>query len=236
MNSRIPCASSRPPSASCGAQDATLLERRTGQGEYAPRPPGSYHIYFWTIGQNLSPVQVAAQFGHGDALEVIHTFASPKQRLLEACASADADGARRLLRAHPELVRDLTPADQRALADAAWAGEAPAVELMMDLDFDPAARGHDGGTALHCAAWGGSAACVRAILRHERGIRLVNDRDPHYDATPLGWCLHGAMHCDNSRTEHVAVARVLLEAGAEPPADTGDLTGAMRKVIRDHAS
>lgn len=212
--------------------DPALLEERTGQGEYAARPPSSYHIYFWTIGQNLSPLQVAAQFGQGDALEVLRSFAAPKQRFLAACSDADADEARRLLGAHPRLVRELAPADQRALADAAWAGDAPAVELMMDLGFDPAARGHDGGTALHCAAWEGSVACVEAILRHERGRRLVDDRDPHYDGTPLGWCRHGALHCGNPSADHATVARRLLEAGAEPPADTDGLPEALRAVIR----
>ena len=216
--------------------DAALLEERTGQGAYGARPPSSYHIYFWTIGQNLSPLQVAAQFGQTEAVEVIRTFAGPKQLLLEACASVDADEARRLVRAHPQLVGELTPADHRALADAAWAGDAAAVELMLDLGFDPAARGHDGGSALHCAAWEGSVACVEAILRHERGGRLVDDRDPHYGATPLGWCCHGAMHCGGPRAEHATVARRLLEAGAEPPADTSEIPAAVRDVIREYTT
>ncbi|MBW3552291.1 MAG: ankyrin repeat domain-containing protein [Gemmatimonadetes bacterium] len=215
--------------------DPALVEQRTGQGEYAEEPPSSYHIYFWTIGHNRSPAQVAAQFGHADALELLRTFAGPKQLFLEACAAADGEEVRRLLRAHPQLLRELTPADQAALADAAWAGNARAVELMMDLGFDPAARGHDGGTALHCAAWNGSVPCVAAILRHERGSQLVTDRDPHYDSTPLGWCCHGAMHCGNPAADHGSVARLLLEAGADPPVDTGELPDAVRQAIREHA-
>jgi hypothetical protein len=214
--------------------DATLLDLRTGQGEYGARPPSSYHIYFWTIGQNLSPAQVAAQFGHPDALDMIRSFEAPRHRFLEACASVDEDEARGLLRAHPRLLSELTPADQRALADAAWAGDAPAVELMMGLGFDPAVRGHDGGTALHCAAWEGSAACVEAILRHERGRRLVNDRDPSYDATPLGWCCHGATYCGNRKADHPRIARLLLDAGAEPPLDISEVPAAVRQAIEEY--
>ena len=146
---------------------------------------------------------------------------------------SDAVEARRLARENPRLLDQLTGADHRTLADAAWAGDAPAVELMMDLGFDPGARGHDGGTALHCAAWQGSAASVEAILRRERGARLVNDRDPHHRGTPLGWCCHGAVHCGNPEADHPAVARLLLDRGAEPPAETDELPEAVRAVIRD---
>jgi hypothetical protein len=214
--------------------DPSLLNLRTGQGAYGERPPSSYHIYFWTIGQNRSPVQVAEQFDQAEAVDVIRAFLGPKQLFLHACASADAEAAHRLARAHPQLMRELTPDDQRALADAAWTGDASAVELMMDLGFDPAVRGHDGGNALHCAAWEGSPATVRAILRHEDRGRLLHDRDPNYDATPVGWCCHGAVHCGNPAADHAAVMRLLLEAGADPPDDTADLPEAVKRVIREY--
>jgi hypothetical protein len=46
--------------------DPTVLGLRTSQGEYAEKPPSSYQIYQWTLGPNLSPLQVAARFGHMD--------------------------------------------------------------------------------------------------------------------------------------------------------------------------
>lgn len=213
--------------------DATLVDRRTGQGEYGPQAPSSYHIYFWTIGQNLSPLQVAAQFEQPAALELLRSFASPGQVFMQACQSGDSDEARRLLQARPGLLAELGATGQRALADAAWAGNSPAVRLMLELGFDPAIRGHDGGTALHCAAWEGSGECVEAILRDARGRALVGDRDPHYQGTPLGWCCHGAAHCGNPAADHATVARLLLEAGAAPPADTAELPAAVRAVIRE---
>jgi len=216
--------------------DPALLEERTGRGEYDARPPSSYHIYFWSIGQDLSPLQVASQFEQAEAVEVMRAFAGPAQRLLEACASPDADEARRLVRAHPGLVDDLSTAEHRALADAAWAGNTVAVELMLGLGFDPAARGHDGGNALHCAAWEGSVACVEAILCHPCHAELVRDRDPSYDSTPLGWCCHGATQCGNPQADHATVARRLLEAGAEPPADTSGLPEDVRTAIREYRS
>ena len=31
-------------------REPALLELRTGRGDYGEQPPSSYHIYFWTIG------------------------------------------------------------------------------------------------------------------------------------------------------------------------------------------
>jgi len=144
----------------------------------------------------------------------MHAFATPLQRFLAACAGARADEARRLVREHPGLVAALAPGDHRALADAAWAPDPAAVALMMELGFDPAVQGHDGGTALHCAAWQGSAAAVEAILRHPRGRALLEVRDARYGGTPLGWCRHGAQNRGGDGADHPAVERLLLEAGA----------------------
>ena len=63
----------------------SLLELRTGQGEYAEKPPSSYHIYLWTIGANLTPLQTAARFKQRETLGVMRGYASPEQRLLLAC-------------------------------------------------------------------------------------------------------------------------------------------------------
>lgn len=212
--------------------DPSLLDRRTGHGEYGQQPPSSYHIYFWTIGPNLSPFQAAARFGQDDALAVMRAFASPGQRFLAACLAARAGEARELLAERPGLVEELGPAGRRALPDAAWAGDAAAVELMMELGFDPAVPGHDSGTALHCAAWEGSAATVEAVLRRPRGRALVAARDANYGATPLGWCIHGAMHCGSPRADHAAVARLLMAAGARPDPGWQDAPESVREAIR----
>lgn len=198
------------------AADPSLLELRTAQGEYGEQPPGSYHIYFWTIGPNLSAMQVAVQFRQQEALDVLRSFATPKQRFLAACAAARADDARRMLSERPQLLDEFTPDEHRALADAAGAPDPAAVELMLELGFDPAAPGPHGGSALHCAAWEGSVACVRAILRHARGRALVNVRDATFGGTPLGWCRHGSENRCNPGGDYAAVARLLLDAGAVP--------------------
>jgi hypothetical protein len=208
-----------------------LLDLRTGQGEYAEQPPSSYHIYTWTIGQNLSPLQVAAQFEQHGALAILRDFAPPKQQFLAACSTGNSAEAHALLRAHPDLLSELTEEDQRALPDAGWAPNPPAVELMLELGFDPAIIGHQGATVLHCAACEGSAEAVRAVLSRPAGRALINQRDPNHNGTPLGWCVYGACNSEPGGKDHATVARLLLEAGAEPADKLDDAPAAVRAVI-----
>jgi ankyrin repeat protein len=196
-----------------------LLALRTGQGDYGEKPPSSYHIYFWTIGDSRSPLDVAAQFEHRETVDAVLAFATPLQQLQFACRQADEVRARALVRDQPDLIASMSPADHRAIADAAWNGDARAVALMLDLGFDPRATGHDSGTALHLAAWEGSVETVTALLRHREPATLVAARDARHDATPLGWCCHGSLH-GNPDCDHAGVARLLLAAGARPGPDT----------------
>ena len=205
-----------------------LLELRTSQGEYAERPPSSYHIYQWTIGPNLSPLHVAVKFQQHETLRVMEQSASPEQRLLLACHRGDEREARAIVAAHPGIVERLGRVDRRALTDEAWAANAPAVALMMTLGFDPSVpsvSGPTGGTALHCAAWEGSVDCVEAILRYPAGQRLIEVRDATYQGTPLSWCCHGSVNCGNPRADHAEVARMLIKAGARVDQGMGDWDG-----------
>jgi ankyrin repeat protein len=195
-----------------------LLDVRTGRGDYGERSPSSCHIYFWTIGDSRSPLDVAAQFEQHETMRMMMEFASPLQRLYLACRLGDEGQARSVLREHPGIIQSMTPDDHRAITDAAWNGDARAVALMLELGFDPRATGPDSGTALHCAAWEGSADTVAVLLRHRDARTLVAIRDAHHGGTPLGWCCHGSLH-GNTSHDHAGVAKLLLEAGA-PESDT----------------
>ena len=214
--------------------DPSLLVLRTSQGEYAEKPPSSYHIYQWTIGPNLTPLQVAARFKQHETVEAMQRFASAEQRLLLACHRGRKDDALAIVRANPDLVERLQGANRRALTDEAWAANAPAVELMMELGFDPSAAsvsGPTGGNALHCAAWEGSVETVSAILRYPAGRALLESRDTTYNGTPLSWCCHGSRNCGSPQADHAAVARVLLAAGAKPNAELTECSEAMQAVL-----
>lgn len=216
--------------------DRSLLQLRTGQGEYGPEAsgPGSHHIYTWTIGQNLSPLQVAAQFEQEEALKVLRTFADPKDRFIAACAGANEAEARQILNEHPELLNNLTANERRTLPDAAWGGNGAAVALMLKLGFDPAVTAQNGGTVLHCAAWMGMATIVKTALSYSGVHELVNSPDPTYESTPLGWCCHGACHNGNPHGDYPTVARLLLEAGAKPDSNLENVPEEILLVIREY--
>lgn len=205
-----------------------LLDETTGRGQYAERPPSSFHIYLWSIGGNRSPLEVAAQFGHEDTLAAMLAFATPVQRLRLTCRRTDTEAARALVGEHPDLVASLSAQDHRAIADAAWDGDAPAVALMLELGFDPATPGHDSGTALHCASWQGSAETVAILLGTPQGRALVSARDAHHGSTPLGWCCHGSLHGPRGG-DFAAVATQLLAQGA--PLDAFDASAAVLAVL-----
>jgi ankyrin repeat protein len=200
-------------------RDPSLLGLRTSQGMYAEHKPASYHIYHWSLGPSLTPLQVAAKCGERETLAAMLPFASAVQRLLLACHEGRGEEARAITRAHPGIVESLAGDDRRALTDEAWTANAPAVALMMELGFDPsipAVTGPTGGTALHCAAWEGSVECVQAILAHPRGRALVSVTDPVYGGTPYNWAQHGAENCGRSGADHAGVMRLLA---AETKAD-----------------
>jgi hypothetical protein len=214
--------------------DPGALDLRIGQGPYGERPPASYPIYFWTIGANSSPIQTAAAFEQTASLEVLRQYATPKQRFLAACLTANEAEAKRLLRERPSLMSELTAEDQRALPDAAWAPNAAAVGLMLELGFDVRATAHSNkGTVLHCAAWEGCAPCVEVALRYDAVRALMEVRDAEFDATPLGWCFHGSLHCGRADADHASVARMLLRAGADSGQGFPDAPEHMRAVLRE---
>jgi ankyrin repeat protein len=212
------------------AADPALLDLRTGRGDYDQKPPSSYHIYFWTIGYGLSPMDVAAQFEQQATLEAMRAVASPLQRLLFACRRGDESAARALLREYPGVLESIPTADHRVVADAAWRGDARAVALMLEMGFDPRAPGHDGGTALHCAAWEGSPEAVAVLLRHPHAPELIATRDLTYGATPLGWCCHGSQH-GNREHDHARVAELLLAAGAIRGSDSWEASPSVLAVF-----
>ena len=202
-------------------RDPSALSLRTSQGDYDEKAPSSYHIYQWTLGPNLSPMQVAARRGQESTLDVMRRYASPTELLLLACHLGQRAEARALVAKHPGLVAEMKD-QHRAVADEAWASNAPAVALLMELGFDPSVPGPQRATALHCAAWEGSVESVMAILTYPSGRELIDRREPSYGGTPLSWCSHGSVNCGNPKADHATVARLLIAAGSQVTEDMRD--------------
>jgi hypothetical protein len=88
------------------------------------------------------------------------------------------------------------------------------VGIMLDLGFLIDARGaDDGSTALHAAAFSGSADVTRLLV--ERGAD-VEARDREYNDTPVSWSVVGSgiKPTDNPSPDWLATIGVLIEAGA----------------------
>jgi ankyrin repeat protein len=133
-------------------------------------------------------------------------------RLLGACAIADAFAARAIVDAHPTIVSELTDEDCQALSVAIDEERDACVAVMLSVDWPLAVEGEWGGTPLHWAAWRGRAALVQQLLA--AGAPL-NARDSAYGSSPIAWASHGSTNAGhNVDADYVAIANLLLDAGA----------------------
>ena len=151
----------------------------------------------------------------------------PIERLLWAISIGDENSARRLVSADPGLVSRLEHADLAALVNAAEHGNVESVALMLRLGFPIDTRrdgeDDDGATALHAAAWAGSAATVALLLDHGADVTV---RDTRWKGRPLEWGLVGSREAPESAPEPdwLATVRLLLDAGAPVDEETLDPT------------
>jgi hypothetical protein len=112
----------------------------------------------------------------------------------------------------------LTPATPREqlLRGCFWAcqyGHLEVVEFLLERGIDLAeSHGHNE-TMLHGAALAGHPDIVRFLIAHGAPIDV---KDAHYQATPLGWALHGWGHRSEGTPAAVYhdVVRQLVAAGA----------------------
>ena len=150
----------------------TLLDRGA-----ALRGPGSA----WQ-----SAVATALVFGFADTARALVRRGAAVNDLVTAAGLGQRDDAARLLSAADGAAR------HAALALASQLGHADVVRLLLDAGEDPDRYNPDGfhshATPLHHAALAGHADVVRLLV--ERGARL-DIEDTIYDATPLGWAIHG---------------------------------------------
>jgi ankyrin repeat protein len=126
----------------------------------------------------------------------------------------DLSAARAIITANPDLVPGMTHEEARILPDLAGRPLPKAMILLLDAGVDIAARGLDGGTALHQAAWFGQPEMVE-ILIHRNAPLEVLCRE--HQSTPLGWAAHGSSFSGGAQERadaYVKIAALLLEAGA----------------------
>ncbi len=190
--------------------DPTCLSARTNVPGYAPVPV--FGIYNWGLGFYMSPHEVATKFGHQAVFDTLWAASPAPVRLLDAAMRNDEPAARAAIRDDPTLPGSLGMMGHSVLAFTALHNRLPAFNLMLDLGFDPMARGMDGGTVLHTAAWMGNTTMIESLLK--RGVD-VHAIDPTHGGTPLGWAAYGSVHRREPTGDYAKVIEILLNAGAD---------------------
>jgi ankyrin repeat protein len=110
------------------------------------------------------------------------------------------------------LPPELSPDAQEVLVAAALFGPLEPVVDLVGPSFFAHAGGGPAGTLLHHAAWVGLPEVVRRLL--ERGADPVARSGAEFD-TPLAWAALGSRAWREPGRDYVAVAELLLAAGAE---------------------
>jgi ankyrin repeat protein len=172
-------------------------------------------IYQWTLAFNSYPHQIALLKGHRDLFELLWAGSDDTTRLLVSCVLARRADAEAIAARHPGMVSSLPPEDLELLPRYCWETNTnyDAVELMLDLGFPIAhpERSH-GYTALHNAAWSGSADLVDLLIARGAPVDIV---DPGYHSTPLGFAMYDCVvEKRHPEGEFGRVAKSLIEAGS----------------------
>lgn len=178
-------------------------------------PKSGGTIYIWTLGAHKSAHLIAHEFGHHQIVQFLLERSPEELRLSVACELGDEPLFRQLLAAHPDLPRNLTPDIAGKIAHAARNNNTQAVRLMLEAGWAVDAPGQHNGTPLHWAAFHGNLEMTHLLLRKNPPLEL---RDTDFDATPIGWAIHGSEHGWNAATGNYAgVVDALLRAGAKAP-------------------
>jgi ankyrin repeat protein len=172
-------------------------------------------IYQWTLAFNSYPHQVALRKGHGELFELLYNRSDTTTRFLVSCVLARREEAAAIAARHPGIVSTLPPEDLELLPRYCWETNTnyDAVRLMLDVGFPitQTERSH-GYSALHNAAWSGSADLVDLLISRGAPVDL---RDPVFSSTPLGFaiydCLFEKRHPEG---EFGRVAKSLIDAGS----------------------
>jgi len=136
----------------------------------------------------------------------------PVDELIGACLRVDPPEAARIVNAHPNAAREMTPDDFDVFIHAAAYNVIPQVRIMAQCGFDVGGFGGSGITALHAAAWHGHLQMLTLLLEFHAPL---NVRDRIFGSSPLGWAAHGSRYCKPDDDAYREIVRILLAAGAD---------------------
>jgi len=192
-----------------------------------PRSGGS--IYIYTLGTNRTAHQLARAAGHDEVVRLLMDRSPPALQFTQACLIADTARVNALLARNPGMIAGLSGGELGSIVSAAMDSNLAAVRLMLAMGWPAGAPGERGVTALHWAAFHGDAVVARELLRHGAPTGV---RDVQYNATPMGWAIHGSLRgWHPERGDYAGVVEALLDAGVEPPAGEVETTAGVREVL-----
>lgn len=207
--------------------DVALIERalaevpdsisaRIGRPGY-PRCPqeAAGSIHQWTLGFNLSAIEVAGRYGRANALGALNRLSGPRDRFLAACLMADETSAREILSKHSDLMSSLSSDDLSALRHAVRDSNLAAAQLMLILGFPINRReeGEEGFIPLDHAALRGNADMVKLLIERGADVHSING----YGSNPLGVCLWGSLNFKDPAGDYPKTAQLLRNAGSALP-------------------
>lgn len=145
--------------------------------------------------------------GCPEAAEHVATRGAPVD-LQEAAGLGRVDLVRRHLESDPPREKLVA-----ALIMAAWYGRRDVAAILLDHGLEPGARGTDGKTALHVAAYLAHVALAELLVERGAPLDVV---DETYATPPFVWAMH-AWLVEKKRgrdDDYRAVLRLLARAGA----------------------
>lgn len=153
-----------------------------------------------------TPYQHAVLRGMTDVAETLASLGASTE------VSADDLAVAALGRGETASVpRSLDYDQQEVVIMAALRGHLDVVVDAVGPDFGGVVGGSPWGRLIHHGAWVGSPTVVGRLL--ERGADSVAESGAEF-STPLAWCYLGSQYWDIPERDYVAVARLLLDAGA----------------------
>lgn len=196
----------------------SAIHARIDQPGYplVPQADG-FHQYSYIFSSGRSPHQVALQFDQREIYTWLIENSPPEVQLLAYCADANAEKAKALLNTHPNLINTIQPSDHQQLVHSAWNHETDAINLMLELGFDPHITDAEKLTPLHRASFHGFADIVKILLDADDNPPL--DKLNAYDGTPLTTCLYGAKHSWRDDGDFEETLKLLVSAGSNVKAE-----------------
>lgn len=211
--------------------DPAAIRMRVSE-EYFPMVGGKSGgtIYQWTLGWHVSAHQIARKRGHTDVFRLLMERSPVEVKLVNSAWLHDAEAVERLQSENLELAKLFTPEDVRQTAHAARNNDTEALRLLLAAGLPVTSKGQHRATPLHWAAWHGNVEVIRLILARNP---VLDDKENDFQATPLGWAMHGSENGWHRETGNYAgTVEALLAAGVKPPdklSGTPEVQEAIRK-------